>query len=570
MNGIYKDHWQSYLKLGLIPYPASKNSKSPIVPWNDDLPAPCSDDYAEWEEKYPDANIWVFLGEGFAVIDPDGPGAEDFVKGLNLPDGPTSVSGNKSVHRWFKVSSPLNPVKVRNGTDQTFLELRTGNLGMFAPPSIHPETKKAYKWKEGLSPWEITFSELPLETYEKIKALLPKPESKPETRMMPAQTGNNSLGSLDLERYLNHYGVKFSIKQDTGRTIYPLDRCPFADQHTAPDNPGDSSIIQGADGKLGYQCFHNHCSSKTWQDARKAISGDDLLVQFHKDYTASSQKHEKGKENLAEHLRLWLDECYGTFTIEQVYKELGITDPRDKNLVRVTLYREVERGKLEKGRVMGQYTVVEDQAESIEILDEKPTPLSIKYPAKIEEYVNTYSSNVVVVAGSPNAGKSAFAFNTAILNKDQFEVFYWSSEMGSEEITLRTMESDYPAADWKKIIFKRRTHDFHQIIKPDALNIVDYLEVIEGKFYLIGDDIRKIYERLNKGIALICLQMDKGATYAWGGQKSTDKARIYVTLDGNKLTVIKAKNWASKRNPNGLVRSFKLHNGIKFVWDQWE
>jgi len=275
----FKHYWKSYLKLGLIPYPASKSGKNPIVPWKDDLPAPCSDDYSDWEEKYPDANIWVLIGDKFAVIDPDGKGAEEFVQSLNLPRCPTSITGNKSVHRFFKVSSPIKPLKIQNG-DGTFLEVRTGNLGMLAPPSIHPDTKRPYQWMDGFSPWDVEFPELPEEAHEKIRALLPKIEPKPEPRMMPVQNGDNSLGALNVERYLTHYGIKFRVKPDSGRTFYLLDRCLFAEQHTTKDKTGDSSIIQGADGKLGYQCFHNHCSLKIWQDARKAISGEESLNQF--------------------------------------------------------------------------------------------------------------------------------------------------------------------------------------------------------------------------------------------------------------------------------------------------
>lgn len=278
MANLYKDHWRSYLKLGFIPYPASQNGKNPIPKWKD-LPDPITDEYTDWEERFPDANIWLLLGKEYVVIDPDGPGAEEFVKSLNLPQCPTSISGNKSIHRWFKVSSPVKPLKIQNG-DGTFLEIRTGNMGMLAPPSVHPETKKSYQWMKEQSPWEIPFPQLPPEAYEKIKSLLSKPDPKPEPRMMPPQNGNNSLGSLDVERYLTHYGIKYSVKPDTGRTFYLLDRCLFSEAHTTPTSPGDSSIIQSADGKLGYQCFHNHCVDKTWADARKAISQENSLGQF--------------------------------------------------------------------------------------------------------------------------------------------------------------------------------------------------------------------------------------------------------------------------------------------------
>jgi hypothetical protein len=292
-TNIFKDNWRSYQKLGLIPYPASTKGKNPIPKWKD-LPDPVTDEYLDWEERFPDANIWVLLGKRNIVIDPDGPGAEEFVKSLNLPKCPTSISGNKSIHRWFKTSSPIKPIKVQNGDDKTFLEVRTGNMGMLAPPSIHPETKKPYKWLEGHSPWNIPFPELPIEIYERIKALLPKQETKPEPRMMPAHDGNG-LGPLDVERYLNHYGIKPTVKQDIGRTFFLLDHCLYENEHTTPSKKGDSSIIQGADGKLGYQCFHNHCAFKTWADARKVISGDDLITQFCEGYIppASQKKDSK-------------------------------------------------------------------------------------------------------------------------------------------------------------------------------------------------------------------------------------------------------------------------------------
>jgi len=174
---IFKDNWRSYQALGLIPFPASRRGKNPLVKWKDDLPHPISDDYAEWEENHPNGNIWLLLGSEFAVLDPDGQGAEEFIKSLSLPPCPTSISGNRSVHRWFKAPPGIKPIKVANN-DKSFLELRTGSMGILAPPSIHPTTEKPYRWLEGQSPWEIPFPELPLEAYNKIQALVPEPEPK--------------------------------------------------------------------------------------------------------------------------------------------------------------------------------------------------------------------------------------------------------------------------------------------------------------------------------------------------------------------------------------------------------
>jgi len=281
-TNIFKDNWRSYQKLGLIPYPASTKGKNPIPKWKD-LPDPVTDEYLDWEERFPDANIWLLLGNKYAVIDPDGPGAEDFVKSLNLPKCPTSISGNKSIHRWFKVTEPIKPLKVANG-DGTFIEVRTGNMGMLAPNSIHPETGKPYQWAKGLSPWEVEFPKFPIEAYQKIKALMQKYETnEPQMDSIPE-------GSLDVPKYLIAHNISFREKKESNRMIYTLSRCLWADNHTTKSVQGDSSIIQGADGKLGYQCFHNHCSQKTWQDARRAISGNDPIFPFCKGYIPPQTK----------------------------------------------------------------------------------------------------------------------------------------------------------------------------------------------------------------------------------------------------------------------------------------
>ena len=44
---------------------------------------------------------------------------------------------------------------------------------------------------------------------------------------------------------------------------------------------------------MGYHCFHNHCSNRTWQDAREAISGEDSIAQFCRGYISVSSSQEK-------------------------------------------------------------------------------------------------------------------------------------------------------------------------------------------------------------------------------------------------------------------------------------
>lgn len=90
-------------------------------------------------------------------------------------------------------------------------------------------------------------------------------------------SNNGTLGRLDVEAYLRHYGIETArVKKDGNRTIYGLQHCVFNPEHAN----NDASIVQMADGKLSYQCFHNTCKGRTWAEARQEISGSDNLVRF--------------------------------------------------------------------------------------------------------------------------------------------------------------------------------------------------------------------------------------------------------------------------------------------------
>lgn len=92
------------------------------------------------------------------------------------------------------------------------------------------------------------------------------------TRPMSRQ----ELGPVDVEAYLNHYGISFTVKSQGGRTLYCLEECLFDPNHRA----GQASIVVPQYGPMAYQCFHASCKSYTWKDARKKISGDKSLAEF--------------------------------------------------------------------------------------------------------------------------------------------------------------------------------------------------------------------------------------------------------------------------------------------------
>ncbi len=117
--------------------------------------------------------------------------------------------------------------------------------------------------------------------------------SNPEPQVKMVQIPE---GSLDLPQYLIAHNISFKEKKEPTRTIYTLQKCLWSENHTTKSVQGDSAIIQGIDGKLGYQCFHNHCSDKTWADARRKISGEDSLAQFCKGHQEPKDETNKVRQ----------------------------------------------------------------------------------------------------------------------------------------------------------------------------------------------------------------------------------------------------------------------------------
>jgi len=84
-------------------------------------------------------------------------------------------------------------------------------------------------------------------------------------------------GGLDVEAYLNHYGREIiKVKENGSSKLYCLRECVFDPAHA----PNEAAVGITSEGKLFYQCFHESCKTRTWNEARKVISGSDSLWDF--------------------------------------------------------------------------------------------------------------------------------------------------------------------------------------------------------------------------------------------------------------------------------------------------
>jgi hypothetical protein len=296
---------------------------------------------------------------------------------------------------------------------------------------------------------------------------------------------------------------------------------------------------------------------------------------------ADSERYKSVTENvtetqqapLAQRVEDWIKKSGGRwFETPELDRDLGITTVTDKNNRRVIMFRLLTDGIIEQhAKIAKQFRFIN---KTLAIINFKTASgsgvLPLKWPLQIEEYVNLFPGNLVVVAGATNAGKTALLLNVVYLNHQQFPmpIYYFCSEMGDVELKERLEQFDgMSIEEWNFKAIDRST-DFADVIVPDCLNIVDYLELTED-LWAINTHLTNITRKLGSGLAIVALQKKEGARWGRGQEFSAEKSKLYVSMDKNELTIVKGKNWANKKvNPNNLRVEFNISKGCDFEMTQ--
>jgi len=241
-----------------------------------------------------------------------------------------------------------------------------------------------------------------------------------------------------------------------------------------------------------------------------------------------------------------------------------------KNAVNEVLWNLAKVNKKKKIVKEGSFfKVVDDTLVPINFLSAGGAKFELIFPFGIHEYCFLYRKNVMVIYGSKDAGKTALMLNIIRENMHQHRILYFSSEMVEDELANRLKRDEsLELQDWCFEPYER-SYDFDQVIEPDALNIVDFLELggDETEYYKGVSLIRKIYDKLDKGIAIVACQKNKDAAMPKGGAGLLEKARIALSLDPGKVTLTVAKNWVQgiASSPRGKTWTYKLAGGIKIL-----
>ena len=198
----------------------------------------------------------------------------------------------------------------------------------------------------------------------------------------------------------------------------------------------------------------------------------------------------------------------------------------------------------------------------------------IKFPYDIETgkgfpfeaHISIPPKGLIVVAGVSNAGKTTFLQNIMVRNMDDFETSYFTSELSPTAFKRRMnpFEQWYElrnGAGKPKFKVYDKGENFHDVIKPDGLNLIDYLDVnSEAEYFKMKPYLKRIKRALNRGIAVVALQKPPGRPDAYGGANMRGDTDLYLAMDFGKLTVVKAKDWEGE-DPNGKMYKFGIAAG---------
>lgn len=253
------------------------------------------------------------------------------------------------------------------------------------------------------------------------------------------------------------------------------------------------------------------------------------------------------------------------FTFDDIARYYDWRERETRDALSKKLYYEATKQQPKLKKRDRFYQVIDRDYDILNFKHENPVGwFDIKYPFRLEEYVKTPRRSIVIFGGSPQAGKSAIAHNIVNLNWEKHKIVLFDTENSEAELYERLCK--YPDfQDWPDDLVRSKSFDFADVIEPDALNIIDYLESPEN-IWEIRTLLRELRDKLTTGICVVMLQKPEGRDLPYGKDWAKQLPRMVVSMEGGILKILKGKSWVNRDvNPDGLRWSFKLVGGEKFM-----
>jgi len=531
---------RAYQKQGLSFFPLPYKSKAANIKWDTfQRRKPTEAEIEAWFNGR-ETNVAVVCGkisDNLVVLDCDSKeryaelgniikeklGIED------INDSTWITETGRGFQIWFKVTEDTKSAKF------PMLDIKAEGGYVVAPPSIHP-TGKRYKF---VNP------ETPLRTIPSLVSIGidAQPEAKPNDQqpnwLTKALEGVGEGERNDMCAKLAGYFVN---KHQEDITISLL--LDWNKKNTPPLPEKEIYLTTS----------HAYRKYDRGQRGQWGIQGTGVY---------GTQGTQGTEGTLADRVRQWVFDSSGWFDTREIDDELKIYELNDKENRKKVLQRMKVADEITQNPATNRlWRRVDKDADVIDIKGTtRISPKDIRWPFSIEDLYDCRQKNIIVLPGLPDAGKTAFLLNVVAYNQDKHDIWYFSSEMTADELLNRLDKFD-DVEEWN-FQARERSHNFADVIRPDAINIIDYMEIAD--YSQAENMIREIHDKLKTGVAIIALQKNRGTDIARGGMGTMAKARLYMAMDNGRLKIVKCKNWHDKMsNPNGKVATFQLVNGCQF------
>jgi hypothetical protein len=546
---VKKETFLKYLEIGISVFPCDKYKKPVIKSWLDYQKRLATvEEVNEWYRTHKNIDaIAMCTGylSGVCVVDIDnvfdpcinnnidntinvllescGHKTEKTLKKI------TSFTPRGGQHWWFKTPevAPSNSTNSKHHVD-----IRGEGGYVLLPPSIaYDKTMlKKQKYVEG----KYTFEKEITSLSEAIKSL----EELPSGILKFLSTSSSKL-STEVHKRGNMSTAVHSFFKDGQR-----DNDLF--------KVGMSLIDGNCNVDLARECIKRLALSCGFDEAESQVKVDSALKR-------EGRKH----ENLTEEIREWVMSTDGLFLSTDVHRCLQLSTRQEMKNCAEALRRLVDKGILEKDKKQNGKWRKKDVDETVMDLNQEILPtVDIWLPCNLHNIASLRPKNIMVIAGVSNTGKTAWLLNIARNNKN---VYYFNSEMEIGELKEKLSSFEGGIKYFNHVTFLERSSNFSDVIRPDAINIIDFLEIHE-EHYKMGLLIKEIHDRLGKGVCIIAIQKDKNKDFGVGGVSTLEKARLYINLDNEgsyqKAKIIKAKIIKDRtRNPNQAEMNYWITKG---------
>lgn len=515
MNNILLESALKYQSIGFPIIPIKQTDKKPFIKWEEyQKRVSTVDEINSWWTKWPHAMIGIVTGKisNLFVADLD-KYKKDFSEELALkyfPDSlitPTSISPQGGEHLYF--SFPDNFKNGGRSDGNIAIDFRAEGNYIIAPPSYNG-IGKSYEWVHSI--FDTPLQKVP-DTYIAyiINSTLYRGVTKNNTDISQSVTINLNSGGRDQSLF---HIANLLAKGGADREEILIVLNLLAKQCNPPF-PENEIVIK--------------CDSALERNGRK-------------------------ERNIQKEVEDFVSVTTGHFSVTDCHNMTQCVTKNERHSVRMALSRLKERGIIEKyGQKDGVYRRIEKEFEFINF--DEHEALEVEYPVKLPLGINDIAEisqgNIILVAGEFNSGKTAFLLNVLKDNKDKLPIRYITSEMSKSEFKKRFANFGLPLSFWvqsEMTDYVKKSSDFHSALRPDAINIIDYMEFRDADFTRGAEYLTQIHDKLTTGIAIVAVQKKEGTRMPRSGDLIVEKPRLALSF---------SKLLTGEENPQGCCEILK-------------